>query len=87
MWCGFCVPLAKLRSNSQPWGFMRQHATAIGPAGLVVIAQGLFGQAIINLNPYPDEKSDPSEVLEVGDLALENAACFQRSLSCSLGGR
>ena len=66
---------------------MRQHEPEHGLVGLPAIAQGLFAQVINNLKPYLDEKSDPSEDLENGDLALENAARFQRSLSCPLGGR
>ena len=66
---------------------MRQHAFAHGLAGFAAIAQGLFAQVISNLKPYADEKSDSSEVLETGDLALEDAARFQRSFSCSLGCR
>ena len=66
---------------------MRQHGLGNGLVGLPVTAQGLFAQVINNLKPYLDEKSDPSEDLENGDLALENAARFQRSLSCPLGGR
>ena len=66
---------------------MRQHEPGNGLVGLPVTAQGPFAQVINNLKPYLDEKSDPSEDLENGDLALENAARFQRSLSCPLGGR
>ena len=66
---------------------MRQHEPGNGLVGLPVTAQGPFAQVINNLKPYLDEKSDPSEDLEIGDLALEDAARFQRSLSCSLGCR
>ena len=66
---------------------MRQHEPGHGLVGFRATAQGLFAQVINNLKPYLDEKSDPSEDLENGDLALENAARFQRSLSCPLGGR
>ena len=75
---------AALRSHGRECANMRR---AFGQAWLIAIAQGPFSQLIINLKPYPDEKSDPAEVLETGDLALENAARFQCSLSCSLGCR
>ena len=66
---------------------MRQHEFGNGLVGLPVTAQGLFAQAFNNLKPYLDEKSDPAKDLEVGDLALEIADRYQRSLSCSLGCR
>ena len=72
---------------SQSWGAMRQHEPGHGLVGLPATAQGLFAQVINNLKPYLDEKSDPSEDLESGDLALEIADRYQRSLSCSLGCR
>ena len=75
---------ASLRSHGRECAKIR---IAFGQAWLIAIAQGPFSQLIINLKPYPDEKSDPAEVLETGDLALENAARFQRSLFGSLGRR
>ena len=64
---------AALRSHGHECANIRR---AFGQAWLIVIAQGHFSQLIINLKPYPDEKSDPAEVLEISDLALENAARF-----------
>ena len=55
--------------SSRSRALMRQHGPSIS----------------VNLGLHSDETSDSSEVLEVGDLALENAACFQRSLSGSMG--
>ena len=57
----------------------------IGRTWLAAEFLSRFSQLIIDLKPYPDEKSDPAKVLETDHLALENAARFQRSLSCSLG--
>ena len=54
---------------------------------LVVVNLRPLSQVINNLNPNPDEKPDPSEDLEIGDLALANAARFQCSVPGSVGCR